>query len=124
MKRHKIWYTLAIALALAFTALSCGFLIRPIAARPPISPYADPAWCDEDGDGFCPTPVWSDCDDSDPLIHPGAEEQADFIDNNCNGFGDESPIGFTREGYSMQGAASAVEWYGDYVYLAHPHWSD
>jgi len=52
-----------------------------------------------------------DCD-------PDAEEQPDFQDNNCNGFGDEPPIGFVREDYSMQGAGSAVAWYGDYVYLA------
>ncbi len=32
--------------------------------------------------------------------------------------GEGAPVGFTREDYSMQGYASAVEWYGDYIYLA------
>jgi hypothetical protein len=115
---NKYWPILSITLALVFTALSCGYLIRPTAAHSPVSHHADPAWCDEDGDGFCPTPIWSDCNDNDPLIYPGAEEQADFIDSNCNGFGDEPPIGFTREDYAMQGTGSAVEWYGEYIYLA------
>jgi hypothetical protein len=37
---------------------------------------------DEDGDGF---DVGTDCDDSDPLINPDAEEICDEIDNNCDG---------------------------------------
>jgi len=55
------------------TVLACGNSTRPTAASAPTFPSADPAWCDEDGDGFCPTPIWSDCNDDDPLIHPGAE---------------------------------------------------
>ena len=48
---------------------------------------------DRDGDGHfaganCPTAT--DCDDSDPAIHPGADEVCgDQIDNNCNGTVDE-----------------------------------
>ncbi len=118
MQQRRSWRIPAIVLALMTAALSCGSTSWPT-ATPGLAPApADPAWCDHDGDGFCPQPIWSDCDDNDPLIHPGAEEQADFIDNNCNGFGDEPPIGFARQDYSMQGAGSAVEWYGDYVYLA------
>ncbi len=118
MQQNKFWYILSITLALVSAALSCEYLTRPTAAHSPSSHHADPAWCDKDGDGFCPTPIWSDCNDDDPLIHPNAEEQADFIDNNCNGFGDEPPIGFVREDYSMQGAGSAVAWYEEYIYLA------
>lgn len=58
-----------------------------------------------------------DCDDNDPLTYPGAEELADIKDNNCNGFADEPPKDFFRDDYSMQGAGSAVEWYGEYLYL-------
>ena len=47
-----------------------------------------------------------------------APERADLKDNNCNGFGDEPPVGFAREASTMQGFASAVEWYGEYIYLA------
>jgi hypothetical protein len=39
---------------------------------------------DLDGDGF--SPADGDCDDADPLVHPGAREVCDDgIDNNCNG---------------------------------------
>ncbi len=37
---------------------------------------------------------------------------------NCNGFGDEPPIGFERRTATMQGFASAIAWRGNYVYLA------
>ena len=41
---------------------------------------------DNDGDNsFLP----EDCDDSDPTRHPGAPEQANGIDDNCDGFVDE-----------------------------------
>ena len=47
---------------------------------------ADPC-TDADGDGFC---VENDCDDSDPLINPGAEELCgDGIDNDCDASIDE-----------------------------------
>jgi hypothetical protein len=118
MRQGQAWRILAIGLALIAAALSCGSANRLTAPPGLASAPADPAWCDQDGDGFCPEPIWSDCNDNDPLIHPGAEEQADFVDSNCNGFGDEPPIGFKRQDYSMQGAGSAAEWYGDYVYLA------
>ena len=71
--------------------------------------------CDQDGDGFSPP---QDCDDNDRQTYPGAPELADIKDNNCNGFADEPPVGFNRVTSSGQGAASAVEWYGDYIYLA------
>ncbi len=42
---------------------------------------------DEDGDGYLAD---EDCDDADPLIHPGAEEAAcDEVDNDCNGLADD-----------------------------------
>ena len=42
---------------------------------------------DVDGDGF--TSNDGDCDDSNPLINPAAEEDCDGIDNNCDGVIDE-----------------------------------
>jgi Putative metal-binding motif/FG-GAP repeat len=41
---------------------------------------------DNDGDGVDST---SDCDDSDDLIHPGAAEACDGLDNDCNGIIDD-----------------------------------
>ncbi len=57
---------------------------------------------DADGDGYgdpnaphlsCTAPVGyvddnSDCDDTNPAIHPGANEVCDGVDNNCNGLVD------------------------------------
>ncbi len=37
---------------------------------------------DADGDGV---PLGEDCDDTDPLVHPGAEERCDGRDNDCDG---------------------------------------
>ncbi|MBI5871822.1 putative metal-binding motif-containing protein [archaeon] len=40
----------------------------------------------------------TDCDDTDPLIYPGASEICDGLDNNCNGYVDETDLdndGFT-----------------------------
>ena len=53
---------------------------------------------DEDKDGFPATKSpdgnecegGSDCDDTDPAIHPGAEETCDGKDNDCDGVADEN----------------------------------
>jgi hypothetical protein len=42
---------------------------------------------DSDGDGY--TVETGDCDDSNASIHPGAQEVADGVDNNCDGNIDE-----------------------------------
>lgn len=48
------------------------------------------ALADADGDGY--TSVLDggdDCDDDDPLVHPGAEEECNLADDNCDGTADE-----------------------------------
>ncbi|NBS41031.1 hypothetical protein EBS80_00020 [bacterium] len=51
--------------------------------------YGDPAnvvvACAQPGDDFSPDLAATDCDDGDVLIHPGATEFCDGIDNDCNG---------------------------------------
>ena len=44
---------------------------------------------DQDGDGY--TVNDGDCDDGEPMVHPGADEICDGIDNNCDGLLDEEP---------------------------------
>jgi len=38
-------------------------------------------------------PPISDCDDTNPNVHPGAAEVINWIDDNCNGLADEAPDG-------------------------------
>jgi len=45
---------------------------------------------DGDGDGFL---ACDECDDTNPLIFPGAEEHCDNIDNDCNGAVDDGSFG-------------------------------
>jgi hypothetical protein len=42
---------------------------------------------DSDDDGY--DGCWTDCDDRNPEVHPGAPEACDLRDNNCNGLIDE-----------------------------------
>ncbi len=55
---------------------------------------------DEDSDGV--TSCAGDCDDDDPRIHPGAQEDWDEVDQDCDGEIDEGTIGADddEDGYS------------------------
>jgi hypothetical protein len=62
------------------------------------APVDGGGFADADGDGHgdpdapttaCAVASSDDCDDADPGAHPGAEEQCDGVDNDCNGAADE-----------------------------------
>ena len=80
----------------------------------PATECTEQTWyLDRDGDGFgdtfsnqlaCHAPdgyanFGGDCDDSDPVVHPGAVDSCDGRDDNCDGFADD--------------AASSSLWYAD-----------
>ncbi len=57
--------------------------------------YGDPAIATFSCDGSIPAGYVTnntDCDDSNPAVHPGAREVCDNIDNNCNGQVDEAGL--------------------------------
>ncbi|MDP2307395.1 MAG: putative metal-binding motif-containing protein [Pseudomonadota bacterium] len=62
---------------------------------PACTPDDKPDTASEDGvdvdeDGY---EAADDCDDSDPLVNPGADEECDGIDNNCDGATDDDGEG-------------------------------
>lgn len=54
---------------------------------------------DADGDGY--TTDDGDCDDADPSTHPGAPEQPDGADNDCDGLIDEGTGDFDGDGHAL-----------------------
>ena len=61
---------------------------------------------DADGDGYFSP---EDCNDDSPLIHPGASELCDGIDNNCDGNVDEGVTTTFYEDLDGDGTPNAVD---------------
>ncbi len=65
---------------------NCPLVFNPTQSDVDIDGIGDACDGDLDGDGFS---VPADCDDTSFFVHPGAAENcADLIDNDCNGFTD------------------------------------
>jgi len=58
------------------------FLLLFLLGCPTSPPQPEPGCVDMDGDGFTDC---EDCDDTNALVFPGAEEICDGLDNNCDG---------------------------------------
>jgi hypothetical protein len=75
---------------------------------------------DADGDGYRPED--GDCDDTDPAVHPGAEEICNAIDDDCDGVTDP----FTQvpgDHASIQAALDAAT-QGDTICVGPGTWSE
>ena len=89
--------------------------------------FCGAATCDQDNDPSTPLLIPGDCDDSDATIYPGAQEECDGVDNNCDSFIDEglSPDG-DSDGYTAIGSCQtgSMDDCNDYNYNVHPDASE
>lgn len=76
----------------------------------------DPSGIDMDNDGSFGCGI--DCDDNDPNVYPGAPEQCNFIDDDCNGILDDDPqcpkclVEPAPNGGSYAYCVEGTSWYG------------
>ena len=76
-------------------------------------PVCSSTCADADGDDHADEACGGDdCDDSDPLVHPGATELCDGVDNNCDGLPDET---FPEKGLACDGSDADLCLLGTWV---------
>ena len=87
MTKHSSLWLVAIAGGAGLAALAWS------GARAASAGGAVTSDCNDlDGDGYgIGCAAGNDCNDRDPMIHPGAVEVCNFKDDNCNGLVDEAP---------------------------------
>ena len=71
-------------------------LLSPVDLRANDCENGTPAAYDTDSDGY--TSCSGDCDDTDPDVHPGAEEVADGVDQDCDDIIDEGTEAYDDDG--------------------------
>ncbi len=78
---------------------------------PEVTPTPIPL-VDADGDGV---PAGEDCDDTDPAVHPGAQEVCDAadVDEDCNGLADDQDPGTSEKGKTRYYLDRDGDGYGD-----------
>ena len=86
---------LSALLPILMLAPSCRAFFGAEKGRDPIEDTSDTGTSDTgslDGDGDGYSPLDGDCNDADPTVHIGADEECNGVDDDCDGEIDENPI--------------------------------
>ena len=106
---------------IAGPALACVLLLIVVAPARVGEPSSGAQRDDEDGDGY--TTDDGDCDDTDPTVHPGAEDVCgDDVDGDCDGVADFRCRCHVPEGEFLMGAPDEIGY--EWLHPQHAVWLD